>query len=230
MPRISQRPTTQGSQYWLQVAVNSWPSLLDEELRPLLNLSASDEIRWLSPLSEDGHAEYRDKAFLDRIAVSLEKQGLNSFWPRGGPVWDGLGKSSRGDVLLVEAKSHASELVSSCQAKPPALDSIRGSLEETATFHGADSPANWLEGYYQYANRLAHLYLMRHLNGIPAWLVFVYFVNDHEMKGPKSEDEWHSTIEMMHAHLGITAERLRPYVVDVFLDVAKLATHGRKRR
>jgi len=219
MPRIAQKKAIRGSQKWLQELVYQHLDFLDDTIQLRLQLSANDTITWLSPLEEDYYAEYQDKVFLERVSICLENRGLASFWPRGGPVWDGLGKSSHGDIILVEAKSHISELASSCKAGPQSLKLIEKSLVETATFYGAASTAGWLQGYYQYANRLAHFYLLRHLNGIQAWLVFLYFVNDIEMAGPKSVQEWQEAIDAVHAHLSITEEQLRPYVIDVFFDV-----------
>ena len=40
------------------------------------------------------------------------------------------------------------------------------------------STCDWSGTFYQYANRLAHLYLLHELNDVDAWLVFVYFVGD----------------------------------------------------
>lgn len=219
MSRIEQQRAIKGSQKWLQVLVNQNPEFLNNKIRAHIPLKAEETIKWLSPLEEDSFAEYQDEDFLKRVSIRLENHSLDSFWPHGGPVWDGLGKTSNGNVILVEAKSHISELASTCQAKPQSRKLIRASLAETASFYGSTSPDNWLQDYYQYANRLAHLYLLRNLNKVPAWLVFVCFVNDHEMAGPKSVREWQSAIETIHAHLGIKPERLIPYIVDVFFDV-----------
>jgi len=220
--RIVQQTSTKGSQHWLQQLVNRSPHLLDDALRPRFRLGRYDTITWLSPLEADGYAEYQDESFLERASAHLENRALNSFWPRGGLVWDGLGRTSRGDVILVEAKARISELASSCKASLQSLALVKQSLAETAGFFSADSTADWSQCYYQYANRLAHLYLLRQLNGIPAWLVFIYFVNDFEMIGPESVGEWLSAIEAVHTHLGVKREQLEPYVVDMFFDVTAL--------
>ena len=227
MSRIDQEKAMKGSQKQLQLLVNRHPDVLDDLLLPRLQLSNRDTITWLSPIKEDGYAEYRDEDFLELLSIRLENRSLGLFWPHGGPVWDGLAKTSRGDVILVEAKSHVPELVSSCQASPQSLKLIEDSQAETAKFYHATRPGNWTHGYYQYANRLAHFHLLRHLNGIQAWLCFVYFVNDHEMSGPQSSTEWQSEIGAVHKHLGIAEESLRPYVVDVFPDV--MAYNKQKR-
>jgi hypothetical protein len=218
MSRIPQEMAMKGSQKWLQILVNRDRDLLDDLLRTRLQLSAHDTITWLSPLVEDSYAEYQDEDFLELLSVRLKNRGLSSFWPCGGPVWDGLARTSRGDIILVEAKSHATELASSCKANPQSLKLIQDSLAKTAAFYGSTSWTNWLQGYYQYANRLAHLYLLRHLNGLQAWLIFLYFINAWEMAGPKSVRDWLSAVETVHAHLGIQPGRLEPNVVDLFID------------
>ena len=226
MPRIPRERATKGSQKWLQELVNRYPDILEAALRPQLEMRADDTIMWLSPLEDDAFAEYQDDSFLGRAFVCLEDRSLDSFWPEGGPVWDGLGRTKRGDILLLEAKSHIPELSSSCRAGAESLSLIRNSLAETARFFGASSSANWPDGHYQYANRLAHQYLLRHLNRLPAWLVFVYFTGDSEAEEPESVEDWRSAIDGVHTHLGMTPEKLRPYVVDLFIDVADLGRCG----
>lgn len=76
--------------------------------------------------------------------------------------------------------------------------------------------------FYQYANRLAHHYLLRQVNELPSHLVFLYFTNASEMQGPQSPAEWHGAIHLLHAVLGLGREIRRPGVHDVFLDVTAL--------
>jgi len=66
---------------------------------------------------------------------------------------------------------------------------IERSLYEVMLFLKVRNSDNWTQSLYQYANRLAHLYLLRELNGIPAFLVFAYFVDDQEMHGPTTVRE-----------------------------------------
>jgi hypothetical protein len=223
MTRRVQDKATKGSQHWLQELVNRKPKLLVDTLRPLLQLGASDTITWLSPLEEDGYAEYQDQDFIERLSVPLKHRDLDTFWPDGGPVWDGLGKSSRGDIILLEAKAHEKESGSSCKASSPqSLAQIKQGLAKTAEYFGAASADNWMEGQYQYANRLAHLYHLWQLNKISAWLVFLYFVNDAEVGGPKTEREWRPIIDDVHAHLGLRRDRLAPHVVEAYIDVTTI--------
>ena len=60
-------------------------------------------IEWLSPLASDNYAEYSDEAFIDLLGGQLSQRKLASFWPKRGPVWDGLGRTDQGHLILVEA-------------------------------------------------------------------------------------------------------------------------------
>jgi hypothetical protein len=77
--------------------------------------------------------------------------------------------------------------------------------------------------YYQYANRLAHLYLLRQCNMVDAFLVFLYFIGAQEVNGPARRDEWLRPIQDAHAALHLAQGPLTAFVFDVFIDVAELA-------
>ena len=70
-------------------------------------------------------------------------------------------------------------------------------------------------------NRLAHLYLFRK-NEVPTYLVFVHFINDLEMNGPATIEEWKGVKKLLHSYLGIGRHRLQSFITDVFIDVADL--------
>ena len=211
MGRIPQKRATRGSQHWLQQLVEGQSAVLDDAI-------GLGPLHWLSPLAEDAYSEYQDRAFLNRLGVQLTHRPLTSFWPRGGPVWDGLALTSSGRCVLVEAKSHRSEMASTCKASERSRAMIAEAFREVQRGLGINDTGVWLDGFYQYANRLAHAYLLNELNAVPAELVFVYFVGDADMQGPASSHEWRSAISAMHEQLGITG-RTPPYVRDVFVDV-----------
>jgi hypothetical protein len=153
----------------------------------------------------------------------LEKVSLNSFWPRRGPQWDGLAKTDRGDLILVEAKSHIPELVTDpTGAKGTSLTKIRKSLAEVKWDLRSGAYADWATCFYQYTNRLAHLYLLRELNALPAYLLFLYFINDEEQKGPSSQAQWEGAIELLEALLDVHEHKLSDYVLHTFIDVRNL--------
>ena len=223
MPRIQQGSGIKGSQKWIQKLINDKPDLLNSQIKPQINLPDTDTISWHSPIAEDGYAEYQDQAFLDLLDITLTKIPLSDFWPSKGPVWDGLGKSETGKVFLVEAKSHISEVLSpGTGAGVRSLRKIKKSLDETKSFLKSNSEHDWTSTFYQYTNRLAHLYLLRALNKVPAYLVFVYFVNDKEMNGPQSIDEWNGAFSQLTSYLGIGSHRLKKYIADIFIDVGML--------
>jgi hypothetical protein len=204
MPRIEQQLAKKGSQKWLQILVNNRPDVLARELAPALRLAPGDQIRWLSPLESDAYSEYSDDAFLDRLNINLPKTSLEMFWPKRGPVWDGLGHTSRGDLILLEAKAHIAEMVSPpTAAGRTSLPKIRRSLNETKSFLGSKSLHDWASTFYQYTNRLAHLYLLRELNGLPTHLVFLYFINAADVAGPTTREEWEGATKLLHNFLGV---------------------------
>jgi len=218
--RIPQHLAAKGSQKWIQKLINEKPDLLTSPIGTQLDLPGTEIITWLSPIADDEYSEYQDQAFLDLLGIKLSKVSLSDFWPSRGPVWDGLGKSDTGRVFLVEAKSHISEVLSpKTGAGVKSLRQIKKSLNETKTFLHSNSDHDWTTIFYQYTNRLAHLYLLGALNEVPAYLVFVYFVNDKDMNGPKSVDEWIGALSLLKSYLGVTRHRLDKYVAEIFIDV-----------
>ncbi len=226
MPSV-QGKAHKGSQKWLQILVNDCPELLNREIggqSPIEELA----IQWLSPLRKDGYKEYRDQPFIDLLHVELHKRPLESFWPASGPRWDALGKGGRSELLLVEAKSHTKELVSSVSATAIcSLGKIESSLRETKEcLHRRSDPAiDWTKGVDQYANRLAHLYLLSHLNSLDAYLILLYFLNDNEMNSadtyvPSTPGEWISVVTHQDRLMGIRQRHpLSDRIIHAYIDV-----------
>jgi hypothetical protein len=222
MGRFVQQRATKGSQKWIQKLVNEQPGILNRQIRMKLGLAEHEEIEWLSPLEKDEYSEYRDVAFIEKLGVKLEAYPLRDFWPSRGPQWDALGKSKSGKLFLVEAKSHIPELISTFKGSNQAsIDKIHRSLEEAKKRFRVKTDYGWLESFYQYTNRLAHVHLLRK-NKLDAWLVNVYFLNDEEMDGPKTENEWKGAIRLLHRCLGLRERLLGKHVVDIFIDVTSL--------
>lgn len=144
-----------------------------------------------------------------------------AFWPKCGPRWDGLGKSTGDGVVLVEAKSHLGELTSHCGAGPDNRPLIAGSLGWAKCRFGVFATSDWLGPYYQYANRLAHLEFLRH-HGVDAALAFVYFCDDSTIPKPASVDQWKAHLSTVYSHLGIDPDLSSRRVVNVFLPVPDL--------
>jgi hypothetical protein len=215
MSRYVQKLGQKGSQRWLQYYVNYAPSIVNAAI-------GIGRIEWLSPLASDEYAEYRDQAFLNLLGVALHKRPLEAFWPSKGPQWDALGRSESGVCVLVEAKAHIAEIFSPpMAASKESAHEIQRALDETKAALGAMPGLDWSQRFYQYANRLAHAYLLTQLNGVPTLLVFLYFVGDLEMRGPASRAEWESAIQVVHEALGMRG-RMPKFVRDAFLQASQL--------
>jgi hypothetical protein len=111
-------------------------------------------------------------------------------------------------------------------AREPSRGKISSALKETADFLGIEPTCDWSRTFYQYANRLAHLYLLNGLNDQKAWLVFLYFVGDSEVSGPSSEAEWKTALQVMDGALGVRRHRLLQRKLDVFLQVPSTGEKG----
>lgn len=223
MARVVQPKGTKGSLKWIQRLVNARPDLIKQQIAQAINLRENDNIHWLSPLNTDEFAEYRDASFTQRLGITLNGRSRESFWPDRGPQWDALGKTDSGKVLLVEAKAHLGEIVSpGTQASEMSRRKITSSLKETKLFLKVAPNIDWSTTFYQYSNRLAHLYLLRILNGIDSYLVFVYFLNDKEVEGPKTVREWRAAIMVLEASLGLKKHKLSRFILEVFIDVTEL--------
>lgn len=230
MDRFPQSVGEKGSQKWIQRLINKKPELLNLRIRRNLGFPENEEIRWISPLEGDDYAEYRDQAFIKLLGVKLEKMPLEDFWPRGGPQWDAIGRSSSGKLLLVEAKSHIQELISTIKTEnEDSLRKICKSLEETKRYLNSTTEIDWSSRFYQYTNRLAHLFFLRELNQLPAYLIFVYFMNDLKMYGPKTIDEWKGALKLLHSYLGIGRHQLQKFITDIFVDVGHLDSRAKRK-
>ena len=225
--RVPQKSGTKGSQKWMQVLVNEAPYVVDRAIARELNLTLAEKIQWLSPLADDAYAEYRDQAFVAKLETQPKRIPLSAFWPARGPQWDALGRTSSGKLLLIEAKAHIGELLSTpCQAAGTSLKTIRASIDRVKRALAPRSQTDWCAEYYQYTNRLAHLYFLRMMNHLSAYLIFLYLIGDTDMQGPKTAEEWSGALRLLHKQLGIEDARLHQQlggaVIDIFIDVADI--------
>ena len=209
---------SKGSQKWIQRAVEeSWQTLT----APILNrLGDEGPIGWVSPLRSEKFIEYRDADFLRRIGHPELEGVFKEHWPQRGPVWDALGRTDRGNVLLVEAKAHIGELCSpGTAASPESRVTIEKTLDRVAQQLGASrNGAHWGQFFYQLANRIAHLAILRE-HGVQAWLVLVNFLNDQDMKGPSSEEVWEAAYQVAYHVMGLPRRhKLSSFVIDVYPD------------
>jgi hypothetical protein len=221
-----QLPAVRGSQRWIREVVNDAPEILNEAIRSSMRLQPAEGIRWHSPLARDGFCEYRDLEALKCINAPPLSSPLSDFWPERGPVWDALATTSGGALLFVEAKAHIRELVSpGSKATPGSLKQIEDSLRATRDFLAPGSRADWSTTFYQYANRLAYLYFLRHTNQLNGHLVCVNFIGAKDVNGPTSREAWDAAYMILHAALGIPDRHpLSSFVHHVTVDVSNFVT------
>jgi len=233
MPRDVPKSTpARRSQRWMQFFVNQRPSFLNNAIRQAAGIAPQIDIHWRSPLADDEFAEYFDQAFLGRLGITPGKISLRQFWPSGGPHWDGLALTSNAEVILVEAKANITEFATDARGaeSPTSIHHIKKSLSEVQHFMDIAGnrcrPELWFNAFYQYANRLAHLYFLRELNGIPTHMVFLDIVNDPDSGNDavKTYYEWKSLVRLAESCLGITPGKpLMKHVHLIHLDVGGIA-------
>ena len=232
MPRFPEEAAAESDrQNWLRILVEDRPQLLDQAIVSAPGSDVRGAIRWLSPRRADDHAEYADASFLELLQVTLPHRPLADFWPARGPRWDALGRTRSGHVILVEAKAHESEVASDCAATGAMAQArITKSLRETRQHYGTDPGCDWMRGYYRYANRLAHLYLLREVNQVPATLVFLYFCGEPK-KGVANRAGWDRVRKRIHRALGLPESI--PGVLDAFVEtkgLTRTAARGKARK
>lgn len=201
MPRRSRPLNTIRSEFWLRKLINNHPDLLNNHLFDNKIISKKETIEWLSPVSNDEHAEYYDIEFLERLGIDNNKLKvpLKEFWPSSGPRWDGLGKTNTNKYFIIEAKAHIEEAVdySSGATAIKSINLIEKSIEEAKNFYSDNQSAYWQKPFYQYANRLAHLYYLKELNDLNVFVIFIYFCNAPDVAKPTNKEEWNGHIRTL---------------------------------
>jgi len=222
MGRYTQLYTYKGSQKHLQRLVNHPTDPLGNRIGQLLNFELDENFIWKSPVASDEYAEYNDEDFVRKLGLqnAIKLDPLIDFWPTRGPHWDALAQTNKKRKFPVEAKSHIGELASTCEAKPVSYRKIQEALNTTKVYSGSQVLNDWCAEYYQYANRLAHLYWLREVKKADAHLVFIYFVNDSQMNGPTSKEEWEKELAIIYTYLGVSSSLMSAHIHNLFFDVA----------
>ena len=113
---------------------------------------------------------------------------------------------------------------SDCGAKSPtSIQKIGRAFEEVKIGLGASPGADWKNGYYQAANRIATLHFLQR-EGIPARMLFIYFLGDHHsgMECPGTEEDWKPAIAAQWEHLGLPpSHRLADRIHGLFLPISE---------
>ncbi len=213
MPRRERPLETKRSEHWLRVAVNEYPEELSSHVTAQFRWPSNERIEWLSPVESDDYAEYYDQEFLDRLGVSGLKVPLTDFWPRSGPRWDGLARTDSGKLILVEAKAYIEEAVDyRSKAGPDSLKKIQAALANSKKAFRASDDAPWESPFYQYANRLAHLYFLKQLNGLDAYLLFLYFADAPDVPESCNTRQWEGAVRLTEKCLGLGAHKFRAHI------------------
>jgi hypothetical protein len=211
-----------GSQYQVQSYVNEHSAELSNAINKAFAFNPL-AIKWVSPLSAQKYAEYQDNDFLRALGLDAFSDQLRRFWPRRGPCWDALARINFKDghvgYLLVEAKSHLREIEGNgCSAcEDSSLHQIHSSLLKTKEWLGVNPDADWTGKLYQSANRYAHLYFLRMIVSVNAYLANLYFLNDtHFSNSPKVAQDWQPALLDAKKRLGLEAPV--PFTQEIFLD------------
>jgi hypothetical protein len=183
-------PAQRGSRFQIQCYVNDRPDELNRAVFDAIS-ELPHPLEWRSPLASEDYREYRDRDFLVAVGREELEGELAEFWPTRGPIWDGLGVADGNGVVLVEAKSYPQEFYAGgCKAKArPSLERIIETVGRTQEWLGVNrDPERWMgpliagdqsSSLYQSANRYAHLFWLREIAGVPAWLVHVLIRRRH---------------------------------------------------
>jgi hypothetical protein len=223
MARKIQRSDSHGSLKQLQLLVNNRQDLLDQRIKESINSFTNDNIIWKSPLQDDDYAEYTDNDFLTRIGFDPDEINLHEFWPQRGANWDALATTDKGKIVLVEAKANIPEMVSPPSgAGEVSMTMIQNALNETKEYLNKNTVIDWAGKFYQYTNRIAHLYFLRVKKNKKAFLINIYFVGDQSVDGPKTVEEWKGAIQVMNLYLGLNSHKLKKYMADIFIDLTDL--------
>lgn len=171
----------------------------------------------------EGRLEWKDFRVNPKTGADEEWKGIDfiesepiqnewsDFWPTGRGIhnWDALGLWSLGNQkewILVEAKAHLGEIASNCNASERGgRHQIEKAFREVKSALGVQPDKDWCTGYYQFANRLAALHFLAQ-QGVPAHLVFIYFVGDTSGSGrncPGDEKEWTDALRWQEEALGL---------------------------
>lgn len=215
----------------MRVVANECSDVFNYAIADLFGWDKRDRIEWLSPIASDKYAEYYDQEFLERLGILRLKVPLSTFWPPSGPRWDGLAKTGSGKFLLVEAKAYIEEAVDyrSRATDPNSIGKIRKALKRAQIAFRVNPDARWDSPFYQYANRLAHLYFMRQLNGLDAYLLFLYFADAPDVPEPSTAEQWRGAERVMKKCLGLTHHPFSPYSKTLIWSIPQMSadTHGK---
>lgn len=220
-----------GSEFHLLRWLGRHRNEFDNRVKGLIQV---DNISWLDFDFDENNPipdkELKGLSFLDPNIYSKILTTWHNEWPQSGNSmnWDLIGYSEdqrERKWILIEAKAHIGELSQSCKAKSSvSRTKIKTALSNTAQNYGITSNDYWIENYYQLANRIYILDLLKRFD-IKARLINIYFCGDlvsQHRDSPQNEAKWRIPISTMKNLLGINTEKQKEIgIYDLFLDVAK---------
>ncbi len=210
-PHASDLTPARGSKLQVQIYVNRRPGDLSQTVLAALPTLAerTRKLCWTAPLEHERFAEPSDEQFLRAVGYGDLADQLSSFWPARGPVWDALAvavlPSGRPGIVLAEGKSYPGEFHGGgAQAvSDSSKQKISAALVATQRWLGVEEDADrWLGSLYQSANRYAHLYWLREVVGVEAWLAHILFLEDKTHRSA-SRAEWESELPRIERKLGL---------------------------
>lgn len=219
-----------GSEWHLTLWMARRRSAVTHHIEQRLGVSG---LRWLDHEQyrhKGGHLALRERRGLDFLPPKdRARQEWERSWPQTGGVhnWDAVGHTTTGGVstwVLVEAKAHVGELLSSCGA---VADESRRRIADILIHArgrlGAPDSSDWMKDHYQYCNRLALLQFLRERD-VDARLLFVYFTGDRADLGapgrdcPPDEDRWRPALDTQKRNVGLPASAsILSFVYELFL-------------
>jgi len=208
-----------GSKLQIRRLINDEPQRIEQQLRKDILGWSTAQFDWRSPLASQQYREYCDQEFLAALGLEEYSKALvGGFWPRHGPNWDALARVAlpHPAVLLVEAKSHRSEMASHYSGGRKSFKVIDAAFDKTRQWLQPQKHREWNSPFYQFANRLAHLYFLRKECGQEAWLAHVYFTADPYY--PTCREQWDDWLREVRFELGIGDGNIEG-LVDIFLPV-----------
>ena len=215
-----------GSEWHLLRLLGRHQQFLNGEIMEVIGFGA--DIDWLV-FGFGGNGEDKELKglnFLTHPAYESVLRAWQEFWPQTGQAqnWDAVGwlvGRTTPELLLVEAKAHTGELLSSCGAGERSKLTIENAFAAVKSDLGVPQGADWLNQYYQEANRLAVLWFLTKY-GIPARFVTLCFCGDTHANAdcPSVEAGWGPALALQAKHLELPFNHsLSDRVHKVFLNV-----------
>lgn len=166
-----------------------------------------------------------DKGLYDKITSALQKAGsfINN-WQH----WDAVFVLDD-CFYFVEAKAYPGELYSTNDHGGSSKKEILNFMRENMQPYGIEVDENWLDSYYQFANRISMMAFLNQ-NGLNAKAIYIYFENGYnkrqfigkEIKTVSDKGagkiEFDEAIQKELSHLNIEKANLSELVVHIYIN------------